>query len=64
MLVADFICCVERWKYIIGLVMTARFTLLVVSGIGDELHIIMLEADTGMDAEFAKGERHRQVSCA
>lgn len=49
---------------IIGLVMTARFTLLVVTGIGDEFHIIMLEADTGVDAEFAKGERHRQVSGA
>ena len=64
MLVADLICCIERWKNIIGFVMTARFTLLVVTGIGDEFHIIMLEADTGVDAEFAKGERQRKVSCA
>ena len=28
----------------IGLVMTARFTLLVVTGIGDEFHIIMLSS--------------------
>ena len=63
-LVANLVCCIERWKNIICLVMTARFTLLVVTGIGDEFHIIMLEADTGVDAEFAKGERHRQVSGA
>ena len=63
-LVADLICCIERWKNIICLVMAARFALLVVTGIGDEFHIIMFKADTGVDAEFAKGERHRQVSGA
>ncbi len=58
-LVADFVCCVERRKYIIGLVMAARLALLVVAGVGDEFHVVVLEADTGVDAEFAKGERHR-----
>ena len=44
--------------------MCTLLALLVVTSVGDEFHVVVFVADAGVDAELAKGERHRQVSSA
>ena len=54
MLVVELICGIKRREEVVGAIVGACLALLVVAGVGYQLHVVVLEAHTGMNVKLAE----------
>ena len=62
-LIAELIRGVDRREEIVGAIVAAGLALLIVTGVGYQLHVVMLKADTCLYAKLSEGQRGRNISC-
>ena len=57
MLVVELVCGIDRREDVVGAVVATCLALLIVACVGYQIHIVVLEAHTGMYAKRAKRQR-------